>query len=277
MTARTPAWPWLGLLALWAGAFVLACHLLQHPLLPSVGQLSGWAGLLTAGRTEMGRSLYGRADVYFHCGVEPLEQHAFTSFLDRWFKVVAPTGHRHAADASGLETLPWLRWATEMDPDNVNAWLDAAYAAEYAQEFTLSLKILGEALRHNPTDDRLYGQRAHLLLHMRNFDKAARAFDLALRFLPQRSAADAGTQRQAAIAYLKKKALCEELLGHRELALAHLRQCVDLEPDRAATRDWLMQLESGCQLRADAEQRLTGILHAKRPADPDERHEPPQP
>lgn len=272
MIARAPAWPWFGLFVLWGCIFVLACHLLQQPPLQSGGQLSGWASLLTAGRTEMGRSLYSRADVYFHCGVEALEQHAFTTTWDRWFKVVAPTTHRHAADAAGLETLPWLRWATEMDPHNVDAWLDAAYAAEYAHNEPLSLKILAEALRHNPGDDRIYAQRGLLWLRQRSFAQAAHDLDLALRWLPRRSKPDAVAQQQDATADLKNKALCEEMLDHRELARAHLRRALQLEGERPATRDWLTQVEKGCDLRADAEERWNGILRAQRSADPDERH-----
>lgn len=272
MTTRVPVWPWFGLVVLWTAAFVLACHLLPHPLLQHDAQLSGWANLLSAGRTEVSRSLYGRADVYFHCGVEDIERQAFPGLFGKWFQTIAPTAHRHTADTASLETLPWLRWATEMDPHNINAWLDAAYTADYINNPVLSLKILAEALRYNPHDDRIYAQRGLLLLRQNNFESAAHDFDLALRLLPERKGSDAIGLRQDLIADLKNKTLCEEMLGQRELAIAHLRQCVELEPDRAATCGWLATLERNLDSRADAAQRLSKMLHAARTADPDERH-----
>lgn len=277
MITRAPWLPWMGLLVLWTGAFMAACRLLQQPLLQADQQLSVWASLLSSGRTELSHSLYGRANVYFHCGVEEIEHVAFPNRFDRWFKIVAPTEHRHAEDTKSLETMPWLRWATQLDPQNVTAWQDAAYAADYVKDTELSLKILAEALRLNPRDDRIYAQRGLLLLRHHSYEKAATDFDRALRLLPARPEPDAVVLRQDAIATLKNKALCDEMLEHRDLAIAHLQQCLQLDPDRPATRAWLAQLENGCNLRADAEQRLRGLEAAERNIDPDDRHEQAKP
>jgi tetratricopeptide (TPR) repeat protein len=279
MTARASWLPWLGLGALWTAAFVTACHLLQLPLLQASQQLSGWAGLFSASRAELSNSLYSRADVYFHRGVTDIEQKALPGLLGRWLATIAPTEHRHAADASSLETMPWLRWATELDPGNVTAWLDAAYAADYVNNPALSLQILAEALRHNPRDDRIFAQRGLLLLRQHRYAQAADDLDRALRLVVERKAPDAALAllRQDVLASLKNKTLCEEMLGHRDLALAHLRQCVELEPGRVATRSWLAAVEAGNDLRADAEQRLAGLLRETRSADPDERRAPPPP
>jgi len=277
MIVRATWQPWLGLLALWTGAFVTACFLLHQPLLQSGQQLSAWANLLSAGRAEMSRSLYGRAEVYFHRGVEDRERQAFPGYFGQWLQAVAPTEHRHAEDAEGLETMPWLRWATEMDPQNMDAWLDAAYAAAYANNPALSLKILAAAARHNPRDERLYAQRGLLLLHQRSFAQATRDFDRALQLAAERKTEAAVLTQAELIAILKNKTLCAEMLGQRETAMEQLRRCVALEPARVVTREWLATLAAGGDLRTDAEQRLRGMETAARHADPDERHEESKP
>ena len=276
MTARASWAPWLGLGALWAAAALTAGQLLALPRLRADRHLSIWAGLFTASRAELSNSLYGRADVYFHRGVEGLEQRPLPGLIGRWLAAVAPSKHLHAADASSLETMPWLRWATEMDPGNVNAWLDAAYAADYVNHPTLAQQILADALRYNPSDDRIYAQRGLLLLRLRSYAPAADDLDRALRLVAERKGADPTVLRMEILACLKNKTLCEEMLGHREVAIAHMHQCLELEPDRPATRSWLAALEAGCDLRADAEGRLLGILRAARSADPDERNAAPR-
>ena len=249
--------PGLSLLALWTAAFALACYTLQHPARAAGGQESFWALVFGSGRTALGQTLYQRADVYFHGGVANSEHPAFTDCFQRWAETIAPHRHVHATSATIFETLPWYQWATQLDPQNVDAWLDAAYAAGVmAQRPELADRILTEGLRHNPRHFQLYLERGRLYLRRSDWPRAAYALDVALRLFPSSRPADNIEARQALLSLLTLDSFAHEILGERDPALARLRWLLQLAPANAVARARLAALERG----ADTRQAALGYL-----------------
>ncbi len=279
LPSATLALPGLAALALWLAAFALACYTLEHPALQSRGSNSFWAFLLGSGRSALGQTLYEHADVYFHGGVANSSRPAFRHLFQRWAEVIAPNRHRHEEGISIFETMPWYRWATQLDPQNVDAWLDATYAASaIGQRPEFAARILAEGLRHNPRNYRLYLERGRLALRRSDWSPAAYALDVALRVFPENRPADDVEARQALLSLLNLGSFAHEILGERDQAAARLRQLLSLAPDNAVARTRLTELERGADTRAAAlaylQQTLTGEHRCARETDDEHDHHP---
>jgi len=252
--------PGLAALALWVAAFALACRLLDRSAEATGAEESFWGRALGSGRTALSRSLYDQADVYFHGGVRNVEDRAFRGPFERWAEALNPVQHVHPEGAGVYELLPWYQFATQTDPHNVEAWLNAAFVAGgLGRRPDVAHQILREALRRNPRDYRLYSERGHLCLRERNYAQAAAALGVGLRLWPSAQPTDDDAQR-GRLRLLSFSAYAYEILGERAQALAALRQQQALAPDNERLGRRLAALERGEDTRASARRELEAIL-----------------
>ena len=201
--------------------------------------------MLGASRVALGQSLYMEADNYFHSGVKHTRKTAFTDFFQRWDAVMAPELHKHTMGGSIYEVMPWLRFATERDPQNVEAYLTASYwlAGEGARP-DLAEQIMMEAQRNNPEDYRVLQEKGRLFMKEKKDEQAANALDYGIRLWP--SPLDPA-DKQARLdmgQMLTFRASLYEKGGERAKALTLLRQALEVVPDNRALAARIQELEN---------------------------------
>jgi tetratricopeptide (TPR) repeat protein len=260
-------------------ASLLACVLTSDEacMVPAGDSLLG--RLLGESRRAFGEKLNIEADRYFHRGVRHPERLAFVDYIQRLRDEVQPRSHEHLSDTETFEVMPWLRFATRMDPHNVNAYLGAAFWTA-AQDGYLdqAMGILDEARKENPENYRIPLQRGTILLHYGNIDDASRAFDRALRLWPAAPRVDDEQKRIDLAALLNYRGFLYEVEGQREDALHCYRRSLCVKPESKDLRVIVRKLERGERSRAEAERTLRAFLRKGMDADDrctrDDEHAP---
>jgi hypothetical protein len=131
--SRSSSWllPVAALLLLWGVVFSMATQLTLSPLNLFSGNTSVAERWLGASRVAIGNSFFEEADNYFHKGVGHVQKKAFSNDLFQMLKAeIEPSVHVHPEGVEVSEIMPWLRFTTEMDPNNVDAYLTTAYWLE---------------------------------------------------------------------------------------------------------------------------------------------------
>ncbi len=241
---RTTAWAWASILACWGVAFVLACRLADSDLQPPVDSVLG--RLLGASRTAIGQSLYLQADIYFHQGASPQKKEAFSGVFSRWWRELSPQAHVHSESTGVYELMPWFRFATQMDPHNVEAYLTAAYwlAGEGGRP-DLAETILVEAQQNNPLDYRILQEKGRLLMKDHRDIAASKALDFGLKLWPGQMDPQDEQVRLDLGQMLTLRAFLYELEGRREQSLHLMKWASSLFPNNAALAARVAAMDRG--------------------------------
>lgn len=236
---------WLPGLVVWGLAFALACEL------PDAAAPGGRDILLLkaigAARFAVSARLFEAADHAFHKGVGPHRKEAFSDwFVTLRHEAIPSASHAHREGEEVREIVPWLHFATLLDPRNVTAYTVAAYWLGGAGgRPDLAEQVLREGQRHNPRDYRLYLARGRLALKQAHLDQAARLFDAGLRVWSAATAADEAEARMDRAELLTYRGLLHETEGAVGAALALYREGLALFPERAGLRRRVDALEKG--------------------------------
>jgi tetratricopeptide (TPR) repeat protein len=267
------------LASLAALSFSLACRLTTDPSCTPPVSTSLLGRLLGESRRAIGDDLFEQAERYFHRGVGHSRKAVSMGFLQRLSDEVQPRVPEHLSGGDIYEMMPWLRFATRMDPHNVDAYLGAAFwvAAQDDGHQQHALDILSEAQRNNPADYRIPLERAQLLIHDGELHKAARAVDLALVMWGNTRGVDPGQKRLDRAALLNYRGLLHELDGRSAEALVCYREHLRIRPEADGVRQIVQGIEQGTRSRVDAEKVLQGLM--KKKITPDEycHHDDDQP
>ena len=243
---RAAAWPWLLAVALAAAAFTMACRL-ATPEAGGEGPEGSVAGrFLVGSQSAISDSLYEEADVYFHRGIEHVHHKAaITDACQSLLVQISPALHVHAVGTDAREIIPWLRFATEVNPHNVIAYRLAAYTvASDLNRFDLAQSILIEAQRNNPRDYRIPLEWGHLYLREGDVPSATRALDLALRLWP--SGLDAEDKevmldRAQALLY---RAVVYLASTNKAAAIAAYAETVKFDPSQTDVEQRIREIET---------------------------------
>ena len=250
-------------------SFSLACRLSSDPSLSTATGGSFAERLLGESRRALSGDLEIEADRYFHRGVRHVERRAFTDFIQRIKDQVQPREHMHLSRARTVEIMPWLRFATRLDPHDVNAYLGAAFwVGQQKGLVQQALSILDEARRNNPRDYRIALQRGQILLHAGDIDGARRAFDAALRLWPGTKGVSARQKRVDLASILNYRGFIYELDGRNDRALACYRASLRLRPESHGLERIIRECERGGRPRAELERTLNMFI--TQVASPDE-------
>jgi len=232
---------------LWLIAFSMICRVDNTALAGPAGNDTTLARMLGSSRVALGDSFFNEADHYFHKGSGHIHKQAFTnSIYQKIILQIKPRLHQHEKGKNIQEIMPWLRFATEMDPHNVNAYLTTAYWASTALERPdLAESILMEAQRNNPDDYRIYDGRVKLAFHQHDAEKAARLLDVGIRLWPGKE--DPSDEQIVAdlASMLSRRAFLYELNGKVKAAMALYRRASQIEPKNQALAKHLAALERG--------------------------------
>lgn len=241
-------------------SFSLACRLTSDPSFerlassPALGRLLGYA------RRAIGDDFTGWADRYFHRGVGHVRQEARMGFLQRLAEEVVPRHPEHLQGGDIAEMMPWLRFATRMDPHNVDAYLGAAFwTAQMGGHRQQALGILAEAQRENPYDYRIQMQRGMILLQGGETAGAATAFDFALAEVGRTEGIGAEQKAVEREALLNYRGFLYECAGRPQDALRCYREILQRRPGSRVA--WIVRaIEEGRRSRADAQVILRQIM-----------------
>jgi tetratricopeptide (TPR) repeat protein len=249
--------PLVALVLLVGAAFSLACRLAGPGLGLETTAGSVVGRVLVASRTAVSAKLYETADLYFHRGV-PLwgsGKIAFYGTLQKWAHDIAPVDHVHPEGEHVQEIMPWLRFATQVDPDNVEAYLVASFwmSGNESRRPDLALDILREALRHHPRDYRIYNEKGRVHLIMQDAKKAAIAFDAGISLWPSdQDAEDEGVRNELA-QMITYRAFLYELDGDAQEAVRLLERAGEMFPENRAIAQRIEDLQHGDLAREWAE------------------------
>ena len=247
--SRSSSWllPVAALLLLWGVVFSMAARLTLSPPNLFSGNASVAGRLLGASRVAFGNSFFEEADNYFHKGVRHVQQKAFSNDFFQILKAeIEPSVHVHPEGVEISEIMPWLRFTTEMDPNNVDAYLTTVYwLGGSIQRPDLAEAVLREAQMNNPKDYRVINERAKIFFETGNDGKAAILLDAAIKLWPGgQDPEDQQTQIDLA-QMLSYRAFLFELNGHYEQALDMFKKAYARMPSNNALEQRIHALERG--------------------------------
>ncbi|MBN1269899.1 MAG: hypothetical protein JXB04_09940 [Kiritimatiellae bacterium] len=238
--------PLAALLLLFGAAFALACRLATLETPGGTDDDSVVGRLLVSTRQVAGEHLVEMADQYFHQGVPHQHERALNDLFQRWHDSIAPRWHRHTQGRDVHEIMPWLRFATQVDPDNVEAYVTAAYwLADAGQRPDLAEQVLREAQRLHPHDYRVYQEKGRLYLLQHRGPEAAAAFDAALHLWPSGLDSEDGDVRHDFGRITAYRAFLCEVEGDGATALDLFRRASAMFPNNEALRHRVEELERG--------------------------------
>lgn len=256
-------------------SFSLACRLTADPSFAHHASTPLLERLLGESRRALGADLDEQADRYFHRGVGHFRAAAPMGPLQRLADKVSPRIPEHLSDHDIDEMMPWMRFATWVDPHNVDAYLNAAHwiAAEHDGRRELAMEILAEARRNNPADYRIPMQRGRVLLFDGEVCKAAQAFDAALSMWETTPGIVPAQKQLDRAALLDYRGFIHELEGNPSAALDCYRNSVRARPGFNGPQRIIREIEQGRRSRADAERQLAGLMRHKITPDDYCRHD----
>jgi tetratricopeptide (TPR) repeat protein len=248
-------------------AFSLACGLTGQGIEQVAGDASTLERLLGESRAVFSGTFYMKSDEYFHRGVPHVERRAFSDAFGRLAESVSPTIHAHAAGGGIQEILPWLRFATMMDPRNVQAYRVAAYWLMRSGRFELAEKVLREGVANNLGDYRFAIEQARLYMYGNDLERAARALEAGMRLWPGRDGRrdnEPDEECRLDLSWmLLFRAGLYEIAGDKDNTLRILRRELDLFPDRESHRQQVIRVETQGVNPEDARRRIQALFRAE--------------
>ena len=247
---------------LWTSVFSLSCILAVPDGAGPETAPSVLRAVLGDSLDAFGSEFYERADVYFHRGVEHIRAEAFE---DGWFQrlgeSISPTRHAHLHGEDVREIMPWLRFATQANPHNVEAYLVAAFwLAGEAGRPDLALEVLVEAHEHNARDYRIALEMGRVHARLGQMERAGRQFDAAMSLWPGEESPDSVDALFGKREILLHQAMIDEVRGNRGAAIAKLEDILKMFPRQNGFRDRIEELRRGDAPSVLASAILTDML-----------------
>lgn len=240
----------------------------------STGKVSGEPAaalyILGPARALISEGLYARADLYFHKGSPPAKSEAFHSFYQKWKNAICPTVHAHAKGREVEEILPWLRMASQSDPQNIEIYLVATYwlNGECGRP-DLAEQALMEAIETNPTRYELYLEMSRMQLGQDSYEAALASLRTAHDLITQPNQLD---PEQVAIDLpfiLMSQSYVNEALGRRSGAMATTEEVLALGSNEHFSKR-LRRLRQGNVDPEGAKDRLRRLFHKTHSCDREE-------
>jgi len=232
--------------------------------------------ILGPARALLSKSLYTRADIYFHKGARYHREEAFHGFFQKWEEAIHPATHAHREGNETSEILPWLRLATQSDPRNIEIYLVAAYWLNGdCGRPDLALGAIGEAIEKNPERYELHLEAGRIHLSADQYKSAEVALRRALNLIIKPNQPDPEQAKiDLAFIYTAQSYLFEALENRAE-AINSIEKRLLLNPGQPEVKARLAKLQSGLPDPEAAKARLYELFHKTHQCDRDDHdHEP---
>lgn len=237
------------LLSLWGMTGLLAGCLRGGPVTGANQTGSISEQLFGSARSLIGNRMVLEADRYFHQGVgHASERIALSELIMKWGDAIAPKQHTVLSGGDLEEIMPWFRFATKVDPENVDAYVTAAYWCVRSGHPDRAKRVLDEALAENPDDFRILLAMGHTLRQAGMTVAAEHAYRQGLQAWSTRSDQDAREMRvQMVELLLSLGSLCEER-GDFDEAISCYASLRDRFPEHSGITERIAALQRGEQL-----------------------------
>jgi tetratricopeptide (TPR) repeat protein len=253
------------LFAAWGVAFSLSCRLpaeWTQPAAPPAGSASAAAAVVGSCRNAAAAYFFQQADAYFHRGVEHARETAFVNgFFRRLNSEIRPGEHQHLSGVGIREIMPWLKFAIETDPGNLDYPMVAAFwLTTEAGRPDIALDLLRLARIGNPNDCRLPCEQGRILIRLGRLDSARRLFDVSAH-LHDRTPFESDENRRLSLREVfLHRALLAEAAGDQATALADLRAILAMYPNMNPIRERIRNIEQGTESGLSAAEMLKGLV-----------------
>ncbi len=237
--------PYLIILSAGIGSFSLSCLISTEVDVRETASLS-WSAIFGAASSAIGDEFYHMADRYYHRGVGHARHvHTDDVFL-RLSRIVTPEKHAHLeGESEVVEIIPWLRFATRVDPNNIEAYSVAIHWLMRTELIDEAREVLMEALQNNTDDYRVYVEAALFNFRTSNSVRAARYLDRAREIWPRPLASESEEAVQDLAVIYSYRAFVHQLEGELDVAAKMLRREYELFPARARLAATIRRLEQG--------------------------------
>jgi len=258
-------WLWIiaGLVALETMVFVFSCRIAAGGGPAAGGGTSIIARLLGSGRFAVSGHFYEVADLYFHRGVE--HQHARKARADLFFRINAalhPSTHIHLAGKDVRDIMPWLRLSTQIEPQNVEAYLVTAFWLGQMGERKAARDVLAEARKNNPFADEIALEEGRLSLKEQDYGRAHASFTRCLALLDRAGGTndEALYDQRAALLY---KGAIEEMRHDTASAVRTYARLLELNPGDLHIRARYERLRAGGPVDDTSAAAIQSVLAAE--------------
>ncbi len=252
MNARTAnVWPFAGIVLLWGSAFCISCWLTFTPA-PSVtdGSIgrSVVANILGESRMALSDRFYLQADTEYHKGIGHIRDEAFNdSIYQTILTETAPTMHIHIRGKSVQEMMPWLLFTIRCNPQDVDAYLVAAFwlASDDVARPDLAHELLKEGQCNIPFNSEIQLEDGRIYLNQGRLADAKRKFDAGLAFWPGAHSADDKDAQSDKAELLLYRGLLYEADGQTNKTIEAFEEILRMFPARTSLRTRIDELKNG--------------------------------
>jgi tetratricopeptide (TPR) repeat protein len=253
-------WTAVGLVALETLVFVFSCRIAAARGPSAGGGTSIIARLLGSGRVAVSGHFYEVADLYFHRGVG--HQHARKARNDLFFRINAvlhPATPIHLAGHDVRDIMPWLRLATQIEPQNVEAYLVTAFWLGRMGERRAARGVLAEARRNNPFAEEIALEEGRLFLKEQDYGRAYASFSRCLALLDRAGVTndEARYDQRAALLY---KAAIEEMRHDTTSVVRTYARLLDLNPADPNIRARCERMRAGGPVAGASDAAIQSVL-----------------
>ena len=140
--------------------------------------------------------------------------------------------------------MPWLQFATYADPQNIEAYLVAAFWLRRGGELSAAEKVLKSAAENNPKSYKIYQSMGLNYLHKGELLAAANAFRLGRECWPsEEDPTNPGAQQDLAQILTFQGALFE-FEGELQKAVENYEYSLSLFPDRGSLKERILAINN---------------------------------
>lgn len=262
-TIRTPVLASAAILLLSGAAFSLSCRLPDEAVCPrSLKDAASSAAVIEdTVRSAVGAYCYRQADTFFHRGVSelhPPEESGIVAFLST---EIRPEEHQHLSGQGIVDIMPWLEFAMEADPHNVDYALVAAFwLATDAGRPDIAHDVMRRARLANPGDCRLPAEEARIYIREGRLHDARRLADLALSIFPGSTPFQPDDAKPFFRDVLLHRAILAEAEADIPTAIRDLNAILMMYPEMNTIRERIVHLQDGSEPRDSARKVLRNLM-----------------
>jgi tetratricopeptide (TPR) repeat protein len=277
------------ILLLAGAAFAISCRLPDESICPKSleDSTSSAAVIEDSVRRAIGAYCYRQADVFFHRGVSEVHHAEGGGVIGFLSTEIRPEEHQHLSGQGIVDIMPWLEFAMEADPDNVDYALVAAFwLATDAGRPDVAHEVLRRARIANPRNCRLPAEEARIYIREGRLADARRLADLALELFPGSTPFGPDEAKAFFRDVLLHRAILAEAAGDIQTAIRDLNGILMIYPEMATLRDRIVHLREGTEPKDSARQVLRNLMaqydnarehHCDREEDHDHEHNQAEP
>jgi len=221
--------------------FCLSCRIMETSAPAAFAEPRDSAISRILGSTRLLASVHfvETADRYFHRGIGHRKERAMEDHpVRRLQKAISPETVEHVYGYDMRELVPWLWFAVEVNPENVDAYLIGAYIlSRQIERPDAAHQLLQKGAWENPMDYRIASEDARVYLREGRVADAMKRFEAALAFADRPQLVLTDTLKEEKASILTYLGLIYESQNRTDDAIRCYARILELFPERTMWRD----------------------------------------